>query len=354
MKKQPGLSVIAMSFVLILSSGCKKENPAFLPVLTTFEVSSISNTSARSGGRITSDGGSTIIARGVCWSSSATPTIAENKTSDGRGIGSFTSSITGLSPETTYFVRAYATNSEGTAYGSAYQFTTSKAPAEIITALIPAGTFTMGSPASEVGRRSDETQHQVTLSAFKMSKYEVTFEQYDLFCDATGRSKPNDEGWGRGNRPVINVSWHDATAFAEWMGCRLPTEAEWEYACRAGTTTPFSTGNNLTTSQANYDGNYPYNNNAKGEYRKKTLQVGSFAANAYGLFDMHGNVWEWCSDWYGDYSTSAQTNPKGASSGSHRVIRGGSWIINAPSCRAADRYDITPVYRNSTIGFRPQ
>lgn len=217
---------------------------------------------------------------------------------------------------------------------------------------IPAGTFTMGSPTSEIDRQSNETQHQVTLSAFKMSKYEVTFEQYDLFCDATGRSKPSDEGWGRGNRPVINVSWDDATAFAEWMGCRLPTEAEWEYACRAGTTTPFSTGNNLTTSQANYDGSYPYNNNAEGEDRGKTMPVGSFAANAYGLFDMHGNVWEWCSDWYGDYSTSAQTNPKGASSGSYRVIRGGSCYSFAFHCRSALRTCSTPDYREYFTGFR--
>ncbi|HOY39025.1 MAG TPA: formylglycine-generating enzyme family protein [Bacteroidales bacterium] len=217
---------------------------------------------------------------------------------------------------------------------------------------IPAGTFTMGSPTSEVDREDDETQHQVTLSAFKMSKYEVTFEQYDLFCEATGRSKPDDEGWGRGNRPVINVSWDDATAFAEWMGCRLPTEAEWEYACRAGTTTPFNTGNNLTTAQANYNGNYPYNNNAKGKYRQKTMPVGSFAANAYGLYDMHGNVWEWCSDWYGDYSTSAQTNPKGASSGSDRVIRGGGWGDGAAYCWSAFRYGSTPDYRYYIFGFR--
>ena len=217
---------------------------------------------------------------------------------------------------------------------------------------IPAGTFTMGSPTSEVDRSSDETQHQVTLSAFKMSKYEVTFEQYDLFCEATGRSKPDDGGWGRGNRPVINVSWYDASAFAEWMGCRLPTEAEWEYAARAGTTTPFSTGNNLTTSQANYHGYYPYNNNAEGEYRRKTLPVGSFAANAYGLFDMHGNVWEWCSDWYGAYSASAQTNPKGASSGSYRVLRGGSWYSYARFCRSAYRDSYTPDFRLINLGFR--
>ncbi len=217
---------------------------------------------------------------------------------------------------------------------------------------IPAGTFTMGSPTSEVARYDDETQHQVTLSAFKMSKYEVTFEQYDLFCDATGRSKPDDNGWGRGNRPVMNVSWEDATAFAEWMGCRLPTEAEWEYAARAGTTTPFSTGNNLTTSQANYDGNYPYNGNAKGEYRQKTLPVGSFAANEYGLFDMHGNVSEWCSDWYGDYSTSAQINPKGASSGSYRVLRGGGWFIYANYCRSAHRDCFAPDFRHCGVGFR--
>lgn len=217
---------------------------------------------------------------------------------------------------------------------------------------IPTGTFKMGSPTSEANRYYDETQHQVTLSAFKMSKYEVTFEQYDLFCEATGRSKPNDQGWGRGNRPVINVSWDDATAFAEWMGCRLPTEAEWEYACRAGTTTHFNTGICLNTSQANYNGNYPMEWCTKGEYRQKTMPVGSFAANAYGLFDMHGNVWEWCSDWYGDYSTSAQTNPKGASSGNGRVCRGGGWSDYASYCRTAIRGSGAPVARSDGMGFR--
>ncbi len=217
---------------------------------------------------------------------------------------------------------------------------------------IPAGTFIMGSPASEVDRDNNETQHQVTLSAFKMSKYEVSFEQYDLFCDATGRKKPNDEGSGRGKLPVINVSWNDATAFAEWMGCRLPTEAEWEYAARAGTTTHFNTGNCLSTKQANYDGNYPYSNCSKGEYRKKTMPVGSFTPNAWGLYDMHGNVYEWCSDWYGDYSTSAQTNPKGPASGNSRMYRGGSWYGGAFFCRSAHRNFSNPVYHNINVGFR--
>ncbi len=217
---------------------------------------------------------------------------------------------------------------------------------------IPAGTFTMGSPISEVDRGSNETQHEVTLSAFKMSKYEVTFEQYDAFCDATGRKKPSDGGWGRGKRPVINVSWGDASAFASWMGCRLPTEAEWEYACRANTTTPYSTGNNLTASQANYNGNYPYNNGTKGEFREKTLPVGSFTANAYGLFDMHGNVWEWCSDLYGDYSSGAQTNPKGTTTGTDRVLRGGSWSCWGINLRCTHRGGAPPSERNSIFGIR--
>ncbi len=219
---------------------------------------------------------------------------------------------------------------------------------------IPAGTFMMGSPKSEFDRNEYEIQHQVSLSAFKMSKYEVTFEQYDAFCEATGRTKPKDNGWGRGKRPVINVSWFDATAFAEWVGCRLPTEAEWEYACRAGTTTAFYTGENLTTSQANYNGNFPYNNNPKGEYREKTLPVGSFAPNAFGLCDMHGNAWEWVNDWFENYSqkATAQTNPKGPASGQYRVYRGGGWNLIAQFCRSARRRYIAPERSFNYMGFR--
>jgi len=204
---------------------------------------------------------------------------------------------------------------------------------------IPAGTFMMGSPASDVGRSDDKIQHEVKLSAFKMSAYEVTFEQYDAFCVTTNREKPRDEDWGRGQRPVINVSWYDATAFAKWMGCRLPTEAEWEYACRAGSTTPFNTGENLTTSQANYGSD-------------QTRTVGTLTSNAFGLYDMHGNVWEWCSDGHGDYPSSPQTNPSGPSEGKHRIYRGGSWGSKWHSCRSWYRNKIDPGYLDNSIGFR--
>ncbi|MCX6280527.1 MAG: formylglycine-generating enzyme family protein [Bacteroidetes bacterium] len=217
---------------------------------------------------------------------------------------------------------------------------------------IPAGTFIMGSPVSEGDRKSSETQHKVTLSAFRMSKYEITFEQYDLFYKATDREKPGDEGWGRNNHPVINVSWEDAKAFASWSGCRLPTEAEWEYACRAGSETPFYTGDNLTTAQANYNGNFPYRNSPKGEFRARTLPVGSFAPNAWGLYDMHGNVWEWCNDWYDEYTTADQIDPQGPESGTFRVFRGGGWRNYAQLCRSAFRYKYFPDYRHFNIGFR--
>jgi formylglycine-generating enzyme required for sulfatase activity len=250
---------------------------------------------------------------------------------------------------------------------------------------IPAGTFTMGSPASEVDRNDDETLHHVTLNAFKMSKYEVTVGQFKAFVDATGYITSANKGRGGAygsiirngtewkekadvnwkcdvegnlipekeyNYPVTHVSWNDARAFADWMGCRLPTEAEWEYACRAGTVTQFNTGYNLTTDQSNFNGNYPYNKNVIGEYRGKTMPVGSFPPNAWGLYNMHDNVWEFCSDWYGEYPKVSQTNPEGPSKGMQRVSRGGNWADAAQNCRSACRHQTPPDNRSCYTGFR--
>jgi formylglycine-generating enzyme required for sulfatase activity len=351
--------------------------------LSTTSATAITSVSATSGGNITNDGGSAVTARGVCWSSSPNPTIADSKTSNGSGTGSFSSSLTGLTHNSKYYLRAYATNDIKTYYGQEVSFNTLVSLADKIqTALIPAGTFTMGSPSSEVNRSSIETQHSVMLSAFRMTKYEITNSQYAEFLKAksigsdgkyAGGAYPsqtlitnnstlgltyNGSQWipvsGYENSPVINVTWYGATEFAIYVGGALPTESQWEYACRGGTTTPFRTGSCLHNTDANYVWQYPYNacNNTVTSSPGKTQAVGTYAANAYGLYDMHGNVWEWCSDWYGTYPTTAQTNPTGPAIGSYRVIRGGGWDNSARNCRSAHRYGSSPDDNANNIGFR--
>jgi formylglycine-generating enzyme required for sulfatase activity len=224
---------------------------------------------------------------------------------------------------------------------------------EIEFADIPAGTFMMGSPITEKERQEDEVQHEVTLGAFKMSKYCVTMEQYNLFCESTGRKKPFLYGpYANAKMPVSQISWYDAQAFAEWMGCRLPTEAEFEYAARANTITPFYSGECLTTDQANFNGTEPYFNCGKGENRKKPLPVGSFSPNAFGLYDMSGNMCEWTNDWYGEYNNNEKMNPKGPETGKIKVIRGGGFWTPGWRCRSACRAGDPPGNRGAGLSFR--
>ena len=220
------------------------------------------------------------------------------------------------------------------------------------------GTFTMGSPTSEAGRSTNETEHNVTLTkGFYLGKYEVTQAQYEAVMTGNTDSlsaTPSQYG-GNPNRPVEKVSWADAQIFLTRLNAQqsanipagwsyvLPTEAEWEYACRAGTTTAYSWGNTIATSNANYSSSG----------LNQTSDAGNYAANPWGFFDMHGNVWEWTADAWGNYATGAQTDPfNGGASGSARVIRGGSWNFDGTSLRSARRSDNAPSNRYDRIGFR--
>ena len=212
---------------------------------------------------------------------------------------------------------------------------------------IPAGEFMMGSPESESGRRGNETQHEVKITQpFYLSAHEVTQQQY---LEVMGN---NPEQYARvDDKPVTNVNWHEAVAFydklseQEGKDYRLPTEAEWEYACRAGTTTAYSFGNDASGL-----GEHAWH---RGNSGQTTHPVGEKLPNAWGLYDMHGNVWEWCQDWYGDYGKEkVVTDPTGAASGVNRVLRGGAFFNRPEFVRAADRTSSQPDNRNRNFGFR--
>jgi formylglycine-generating enzyme required for sulfatase activity/tRNA A-37 threonylcarbamoyl transferase component Bud32 len=257
--------------------------------------------------------------------------------------------------------------------------------------LIPPGKFLMGSPATEKLRNPTESpQHEVTISKpFYMGAYEVTVGQFRQFVKATGY-KTDAEASGRGaarwfpeektfkadarcnwqnpgwqqedDYPVVCVSWNDARAFCVWLSqkenrsYRLPTEAEWEYACRARTFTPFSYGSSLSSFQANFNGNVPYGDASRGPYLERATKVGSFRPNDFGLYDMHGNVTEWTADYFAaEYPANAQVDPTGPEKGNEhqdRVYRGGSWIDYGQLCRSAMRGSNPPRSSFNVIGFR--
>ncbi len=245
---------------------------------------------------------------------------------------------------------------------------------------IAPGKFQMGSPKSEQDHvrkkfgdaagdwASQEKQHEVEITkGFYLGAYAVTQEEYETvmgknpsWFSADGGGKDKVAGINTIRFPVERVNWDEAKEFCRKLSAkegktyRLPTEAEWEYACRAGTATPFHFGETITTDQVNYDGNYPYGDGAKGAYRERTMKVGSFAPNAWGLYDMHGNVWQWCEDWHEKdyYNNSPRVNPLNTKEGSARVVRGGCWGRNAWGCRSAFRDRHVPSRRSSLLGFR--
>ena len=248
--------------------------------------------------------------------------------------------------------------------------------------LVPAGTFAIGSPAGEAEREENETQHQVTLTKpFYLGEHEVTQGE---FTRVMGFNPSTVKGSDR--LPVETVSWFDAITFCNHLskqdgleaayeisnikmdgvhvagadvspipkstGYRLPTEAEWEFACRAGTTTPFSFGNTVTSDQANFDGLTPYNGAAKGVFRNRPLEVDALPANAFGFRQMSGNVFEWCWDYYASFSAAHQIDPTGPDHGSERVRRGGAYSSPGGHMRSAVRHDVPPHAMLFNTGFR--
>jgi uncharacterized protein (TIGR02996 family) len=254
---------------------------------------------------------------------------------------------------------------------------------------IPAGTFTMGSPEEEEHRDPDEPAHEVTLTRpYYLGARPLTLGEYRAFVGATNHVTVAEQegfgmGWSRRRRtweqgaynwrspgwkqkddePVVCLAWDDSGAFCAWLGkidgreYRLPSEAEWEHACRAGTTTPFFFGEDLLPGQANYNTRYPYSGGNGERGVGRTTTVGRYPPNAYGLYDLHGNVWEWCSDWYGSdyYDDGRKRDPDGPDNGFGRVLRGGSWCNPARDCRSALRRCGHPVfsrYHDGNTGFR--
>lgn len=240
--------------------------------------------------------------------------------------------------------------------------------------LIPAGSFMMGANQNELGKRKEETpQHLVKIESFLISKYPITQLQWKKvasFLKVNRDLKPSPSYYKGKDKPVEQVSWHDAVEFCDRLNAalgdrlsqktgneyRLPTEAEWEYACRAGSTTPFHFGKTLDSSVVNYDGRYKYDLGKKGAYCNKTTSVKNFSyANSFGLFDMHGNVWEWCLDhWHTSYENAPIHGDAwlDKNDGNSRVIRGGSWQNEPFLCRSAFRQAIISTRQFKDTGFR--
>ena len=323
-----------------------------LPTVTTSNVNNITSTTAKCGGEVT-EGDLTVTARGVCWNTTDNPTVADSHTVDGGGAGSFTSNITGLTENTKYYVRAYAISSAGTAYGETKTFETFKTILSLTVngvsfemVYVEGGTFDMGATSEQGSDAYDDEYpvHSVTLSDYYIGRCEVTQELWEAVMGS-------NLSWFKGaQNPVESVRGAFCQGFINKLNSltgrtfRLPTEAEWEYAARGGNKSrhyKYSGSDNIDDVAWHYG-------NSGGE----THEVGTKTANELGIYDMSGNVWEWCSDRYGGYSAGSQTNPQGPSSGMDLVLRGGSWDNDARVCRVSNRGRYDPYISRRYDGFR--
>ena len=323
-----------------------------LPTVTTSNVNNITSTTAKCGGEVT-EGDLTVTARGVGWDTTDNPTVADSHTVDGGGAGSFTSNITGLTENTKYYVRAYAISSAGTAYGETKTFETFKTILSLTVngvsfemVYVEGGTFDMGATSEQGSDAYDDEYpvHSVTLSDYYIGRCEVTQELWEAVMGS-------NLSWFKGaQNPVESVRGAFCQGFINKLNSltgrtfRLPTEAEWEYAARGGNKSrhyKYSGSDNIDDVAWHYG-------NSGGE----THEVGTKTANELGIYDMSGNVWEWCSDRYGGYSAGSQTNPQGPSSGMDLVLRGGSWDNDARVCRVSNRGRYDPYISRRYDGFR--
>ena len=333
-----------------------KTTEYIFPTVTTSEVDYISAITAKCGGEVT-EGDYTVTARGVCWSTADNPTIDDSHTVDGGGAGAFISNITGLTENTTYYVRAYATSGAGTAYGETMTFETNNPNTFTVNGVsfemvyVEGGSFDMGATTEQGSDAYDSEYpvHSVTLSDYYIGRCEVTQELWLAVMGSWPGTAPSNSYGVGANYPAYYISWNDCQEFVAELNrltgrtFRLPTEAEWEYAARGGN----KSRHYKYSGSSNIDDVAWYWNNSG-----KTHAVGTKSPNELGIYDMSGNVYEWCSDWYGSYSAGAQTNPQGPSSGTYRVLRGGSWNYNASYCRVSNRNYNDPDFSFNGLGLR--
>jgi len=339
---------------------------SLLPTIITNAPTNVSTTTITLNGNITDVGTPAYTERGFVYATTQNPTTSNNKIQvSGSGTGFFSSYVSGLLPNTTYYIRTYAINTFGTVYGEQVTISTTSTNTSINVNIemvtVQGSTFTLGCRDSNCNNRELPT-HSVMLSSFTIGKYVVTQAQWILVMG-------NNPSYFSGNNlPVEQVSWIDivgtsgnymdlnGTRYFEngfifklnqitGKSYRLPTEAEWEYAARGGNQGSVT---NIYSGSSTIDNVAWYFNNSN----VKTQPVGSLSPNELGIYDMSGNVWEWCTDWYGDYTSPTKINPTGPTSGLNRVLRGGSWLVGAQNCRVAYRNYDSPNTRSSSIGFR--